>query len=148
MVKGPNPYVLVAAGILALLPLSCKSPVQELTIAVKHRAHLGYYEEFQVKMGQRFQLSDTEYYAQAVDFVPDFAIRLSDKKVFSRSDSLNNPAVKLIVYRGNHKLEEVWAFQKVEAPHFSPQSMLGFKLLDFKIKDEFKGVEDRPEKDD
>jgi len=99
-------------------------------------------------MGQRFQLSDTDYYVQAVDFVPDFAISLSDKKIFSRSDSLNNPAVKLIVYRGNEKLEEVWAFQKVEAPHFSPQSMLGFKLLDFKIKDEFKGAEDRPEKDD
>jgi hypothetical protein len=148
MVRVLNPYVLVTAGILALLPVSCKSPVQELTIAVRHRAHLGYYEEFQVRMGQKFQLSDTDYYARAVDFVPDFAISLSDKKVFSRSDSLNNPAVKLIVYRGHEKLEEVWAFQKVEAPHFSPQSMLGFKLLDFKINDEFKGAEDRPEKDD
>ena len=148
MVRYLNSYVLVAAGILALLPVSCKSPVQELTIAVRHRVHLGYYEEFQVRMGQRFQLSDTEYYAQAVDFVPDFAISLSDKKVFSRSDSLNNPAVKLIVYRGEEKLEEVWAFQKVEAPHFSPQSMLGFKLIDFKFKDEFKEVEDKLEKDD
>jgi|GEM_PF-2066058 len=148
MVRCLNPYVLVAVGILAVCPVSCKSPVQELTIGVRHRAFSGYYEEFRVKMGQKFQLSDTDYYARAVDFVPDFAISLSDKKVFSRSDSLNNPAVKLIVYRGNEKLEEVWAFQKVEAPHFSPQSMLGFKLLDFKIKDEFKGVEDRPEKDD
>jgi hypothetical protein len=148
MVRCLNPYVLVTVGILAFLPVSCKSPVQELTIAVRHRAHLGYYEEFQVKMGQKFQLSDTDYYARAVDFVPDFAISLSDKKVFSRSDSLNNPAVKLIVYRGKEKLEEVWAFQKVEAPHFSPQSMLGFRLLDFKIEDQFKEVEDRPGKDD
>jgi hypothetical protein len=99
-------------------------------------------------MGQRFQLSDTDYNAKAVDFVPDFAISLSDKKVFSRSDSLNNPAVKLIVYRGDEKLEEVWAFQKAEAPHFSPQSMLSFKLLDFEIDDEFEKVEDKPVKDD
>lgn len=148
MVRCLNPYVLVAVGILAVFPVSCKSPVQELTIAVRHRAHPGYYEEFQVKMGQKFQLSDTDYHARAVDFVPDFAIRLSDKKVFSRSDSLNNPAVKLIVYRGKEKLEEVWAFQKVEAPHFSPQSMLGFKLLDFKIENRFKEVEDKSEKDD
>jgi hypothetical protein len=148
MVKVLNPYALVTAGILVLFPASCKSPVQELTIAVRHRVFPGYYEEFQVKMGQKFQLSDTDYFARAVDFVPDFAISLSDKKGFSRSDSLNNPAVKLIVYRGKEKLEEVWAFQKVEAPHFSPQSMLGFKLLDFKIEDKFKKVEDKPEKDD
>ena len=148
MVKGLTSYVVVTAGLLALLPVSCKSPVKGLTIAVKHRAHPGYYEEFQVKMGQRFQLSDTDYYAKAVDFVPDFAISLSDKKVFSRSDSLNNPAVKLIVYRGDEKLEEVWAFQKAEAPHFSPHSMLGFKLLDFEIDDEFEKVEDKPVKDD
>jgi hypothetical protein len=148
MVKGLNPYALVTAGMLALLPVSCKSPVQELTIAVRHRVFPGYYEEFQVEMGQKFQLSDTDYFARAVDFVPDFAINLSDRKVFSRSDSLNNPAVKLIVYRGKEKLEEVWAFQKIEAPHFSPQSMLGFKLLDFKIEDKLKKVEDKPEKDD
>jgi hypothetical protein len=148
MVRSLNPSVLVTAGVLALLPVSCKSPVQELTIAVRHRAYPGYYEELHVKMGQRFQLSDTDYYAKAVDFVPDFAISLSDKKVFSRSDSLNNPAVKLIVYRGNEKLEEVWAFQKAEAPHFSPQSMLGFKLLDFEIDDQFEKVEDKPVKDD
>lgn len=148
MFRGLNPYALVTAGMLALLPVSCKSPVQELTIAVRHRTFPGYYEEFQVKMGQKFQLSDTDYYAEAVDFVPDFAIRLSDKKVFSRSDSLNNPAVKLTVYRGKEKLEEVWAFQRTEAPHFSPQSMLGFKLLDFKIADRYKKVEDEPLKDD
>jgi hypothetical protein len=148
MVRGLHQYILIAAGMLCLAPVSCKSPIQELTIAVRHRAFTGYYEEFQVRMGQKFQLSDTDYYARAVDFVPDFAISLSDKKVFSRSDSLNNPAVKLIVYRGKERLEEVWAFQKVEAPHFSPQSMLGFKLLDFKIEDEFKEVEERPGKDD
>jgi hypothetical protein len=148
MVRASNIYTMVVAGMLALLPVSCKSPVQELTIAVRHRVFPGYYEEFQVKMGQRFQLSDTDYYAEAVDFVPDFAISLSDKKVFSRSDSLNNPAVKLIVYRGKEKLEEVWAFQKADAPHFSPQSMLSFRLLDFKIEDKFKKDEDKTVKDD
>jgi hypothetical protein len=148
MIKNVRSFYLISLTIFALGLFSCKPPVQELTIAVRHQVFPRYYEEFQVKMGQKFQLSDTDYFARAVDFVPDFAISLSDKKVFSRSDSLNNPAVKLIVYRGKEKLEEVWAFQKVEAPHFSPQSMLAFKLLDFKIEDRFKEVEDKPEKDD
>ncbi len=99
-------------------------------------------------MGEKFQLSDAEYYATAVDFVPDFAISSSTGKVISRSDSLKNPAVKLVVYKGKDKLEEVWAFQKVQAPHFSRQSMLGFKLLDFKIEDKFRKVEDKPDKTD
>ena len=148
MVRFLNPYALVTVATLALLPVSCKSPVQEVTIAVRHQVFPGYYEEFKVKMGQKFQLSDTDYFARAVDFEPDFAISLSDKKVFSRSDSLNNPAVKLIVYRGKEKLEEVWAFQKVQAPHFSPQSMLAFKLLDFKIEERLEEVEDKHQKDD
>ncbi len=99
-------------------------------------------------MGEKFQLSDAGYYAKVVDFVPDFAINSSTGKVISRSDSLKNPAVKLVVYRGKERLEEVWAFQKTQAPHFSRQSMLGFKLLDFKIKDGFRNVEEEPDKTD
>ena len=148
MTKNLRSFYPAALTILVFAVFACKSPVQELTIAVTHRVFPGYYEEFRVKMGEKFQLSDAEYYAIAVDFVPDFAISSSTGKVISRSDSLKNPAVKLIVYRGKDELEEVWAFQKVQAPHFSRQSMLGFKLLDFKIEDKFRKVEDKPDKTD
>ncbi|MFQ6002989.1 MAG: hypothetical protein ACE5KJ_04510 [Candidatus Zixiibacteriota bacterium] len=142
MNKISKSFYWITLAILSLFFASCKSPIQELTISVSHRVFPGYYEEFQVKMGEKFQLSDTDFYAKVVDFVPDFAISTSTGKVVSRSDSLKNPAVKLIIFKGKRKLEEVWAFQKVQSPHFSRQSMLGFKLLDFKIKDKFKKVED------
>lgn len=142
VIKTPKPFYSITLALLALFLASCKSPVQELTISVNHRVFVGYHEEFKVKMGEKFQLSDTDYYAKVVDFVPDFAISTSTGKVISRSDSLKNPAVKLMIFKGKKKVEEVWAFQKVQAPHFSRQSMLGFKLLDFKIKDKFKKVED------
>ena len=131
--------ILVIAG----FPLfSCKSPIQELTLSVRHRAFAGYQEVFTVKMGEKFQLSDTDYYIMAVDFIPDFAINTSSSEVFSRSDSLKNPAVKLVIFKGKEKLEEAWAFQKIQAPHFSRQSMLSFRLVDFKIEDRFIKVED------
>jgi hypothetical protein len=134
---------LLTTLIIAGLPLfSCKCPIQELTLSVRHRVFAGYQEVFTVKMGQKFQLSDTDYYVKAVDFVPDFAIDTSTSKVFSRSDSLKNPAVKLVIFKGKEKLDEVWAFQKVEVPHFSRQSMLGFKLVDFKVDPKFKKIED------
>jgi hypothetical protein len=148
MIKKVRYFCLVALTIPVFAVIACQSPVQELTIAVTHRVFPDYYEEFRVKMGEKFQLSDAEYYAVAVDFVPDFAISQSTGKVISRSDSLKNPAVKIIVFKGKDELEAVWAFQKVQAPHFSRQSMLGFKLLDFKIEDKFGKVEDKPDKTD
>jgi hypothetical protein len=148
MIRLPNSYALVALGVLALLSVSCRPQVEEVTISVSHRVFTGYHEEFRVKMGEKFQLSDTDYYAKVVEFVPDFTINLSTKKVVSRSDSLNNPAVKVIVYKGKEKIEEVWAFQKTEVPHFSPHSLLGFKLLDFKIADMSGKAEDEPGKTD
>jgi hypothetical protein len=148
MIKNLRSFCLMALTLLTLAVIACESPVQELTIAVTHRVFPDYYEEFRVKMGEKFQLSDAEYFVTAVDFVPDFAINTSTGKVTSRSDSLKNPAVKLVIYKGKEKEEEVWAFQKVQAPHFSRQSMLGFKLLDFKIAEEFGKVEDKPDKTD
>ncbi|MGB2768763.1 MAG: hypothetical protein WBC88_03440 [Candidatus Zixiibacteriota bacterium] len=148
MIKNLRSFYPVALTILVFAVIACKSPVQELTISVTHRVFSDYYEELQIRMGEKYQLSDTDYFIKAVDFVPDFAINSSTGEVASRSDSLKNPAVKLIIYKGKEKVEEVWAFQKVQAPHFSRQSMLGFKLLDFKIEDKFRKVEDKPDKTD
>ena len=137
-----NLSVLLILAILCLSLVSCKSPIQELTLSVRHRVYADYQEVFTVKMGEKFQLSDTDYYIMAVDFVPDFAINTASSEVFSRSDSLKNPAVKLVIFKGKEKLDEVWAFQKVEVPHFSRQSMLSFRLVDFKIEDRFIKAED------
>ena len=135
-------FLLITLVIAGFPLLSCKCPIQELTLSVRHRVFAGYQEVFTVKMGEKFQLSDTDYYIMAVDFVPDFAINTSSSEVFSRSDSLKNPAIKLVIFKGKEKLEEVWAFQKIQAPHFSRQSMLSFRLVDFKVEDGFKKAED------
>lgn len=140
-IRIPKLFFLIILILVASFFIFCKSPIQELTISVTHRVFTDYHEEIKIKMGEKYQLSDADYYVRAVAFVPDFAIDTSTGKFFSRSDSLKNPAVKLEVFKKGKKLEEAWAFQKVQAPHFSKHSFLGFKLIDFKIEDKFKKVE-------
>jgi len=85
-----------------------------------------------VKLGERFELSDADYSAEAVEFVPDFAINLDTKEVISRSQAPNNPAVHVLVYQNEEQVDEVWAFTGKGAPHFYRDSMLAFVLVDYR----------------
>jgi hypothetical protein len=116
----------------------CAGQFQEYKIASSHMIYPEYYEEFKVKLGQRFQISDTDYSAEVIDFIPDFTMVTATGKIYSLSDNYNNPAIKIVLYKNSEKVDELWAFQKIQAPHFSKNSMLGFKLIDFKIKGKLK----------
>jgi len=121
--------------ILSLSLCGCKENLQQITLRVTHRIFLGYQEEFSVKPGEKFQLSDSEYSAVVAEFVPDFAIDTTAHRVISRSQEVKNPAVKVIVYKEGKKVEEVWAFRKgAGPPHFSPRSFLAFEILELKLK--------------
>ncbi|OGC90960.1 MAG: hypothetical protein A2W25_07710 [candidate division Zixibacteria bacterium RBG_16_53_22] len=124
--------------VLALFAASCETDVKELTIRVRSRMHLNFREDHKVKMYEKFALSDTDLEAVVVEFIPDFAIDTLTHKVITKSDTLNNPAAKILIIQGGEKKEEVWAFRPGMLPHFSPKSFIGFELLDIETAGKYK----------
>ncbi len=140
-------FPLLLALLTALLTLSCETEVKELTIRVTSRMYSNFEEEHKVKMYEKFQISDTDLEAVAVEFYPDFDLDTLTFKAYSKSDTLNNPAVKILIIKGNEKKEEAWAFLPGLVPHFSPRSFIGFELMDYKTgKKYIKPLKPSPEK--
>ncbi len=106
--------------------------LEEMTLSVSHRIYKNYQEVRTVKMGERFYLSDGEYSAEATEFYPDFEINANTKEVISRSSEPNNPAVRVVVYKNDEKVDEVWAFGGGGSPHYYRDSLLAFQLVEFK----------------
>jgi hypothetical protein len=123
---------------LAIFTSSCETDVKELTIRVRNRMNANFQEDHKVKMYEKFVLSDTDLEAVVVEFYPDFAIDTLSHKAITKSDTLNNPAAKILIIQGSNKKEEAWAFRPGLMPHFSPRSFIGFELLDFKTGGKYK----------
>jgi hypothetical protein len=123
--------------------LSCEKDVKEMTIRITSRMYPNYHEEHKVKMYQKFPIADTELEGVVVEFYPDFSIDTLTFKAISISDTLRNPAVKILIIKGRDKKEEAWAFSPGLIPHFSPKSFMGFELMDIKTTSKYK----RPLKD-
>jgi hypothetical protein len=116
----------------ALAILSCQTEVKEVTIRARSRMYTDFSEEHTVKMYEKFTISDTDMECVVVEFYPDFAIDTLTHKAFSLSDTLKNPAAKILIIEDNKKKEEAWAFRPGLMPHFSPRSFIGFELVDYK----------------
>lgn len=129
---------LILLATLISITISCSAGVKTVTLRVRSRLYPSYKEEHKVKLYQKFFLADTDLQAVAVEFIPDFAIDTSGHNVISRSDTLNNPAVKVLVISDKEKKEEVWAFREGMMPHFSPKSFIGFELLDYNVGHNYK----------
>ena len=127
-----NSARLVLLLFVTLSVFSCNTEINQLTIRVRSRLYPAFKEDHAVKMYQKFPISDTDMEAVVIDFYPDFAIDTLSHKAFSKSDTLRNPAAKLLIIENNEKKEEVWAFPPGMMPHFSPKSFIGFELVDFK----------------
>jgi hypothetical protein len=149
--------------LVALVPVFFLAPlyaspleVEEVTLVATHRVYKNFKEEHTVKLGEKFFLADTEYTVEVVEFLPDFAINLEAKEIFSRSDEPNNPAVRIVIYENDEIIDEIWAFKGKGAPHFSRASLIAFELLEFKAgasapstaTSETEILEDTPVKDD
>jgi hypothetical protein len=84
-------------------------------------------DEVVVKMNEEFRVGDSDYSAKAVEFQPDFAMDMKTKKISSRSNAPNNPAVRIFVKKNGAPDDTSWAFLNMP-PHFARHSMLAFKL--------------------
>ena len=123
---------------ISLAISSCEKDVKELTIRVKSRLYPDFKEEHKVKMYTKFPISDTNLDGVVVEFYADFAIDTLTHKAFSKSNNLNNPAVKVLIIQGRDKKEEIWAFPPGVMPHYSPMSFIGLELADFKVGGKYK----------
>jgi len=103
-------------------------------------------EKHKVKMYEKFAISDTDLEGVVVEFYPDFDLDTLTFKAYSKSDTLKNPAAKILIIKGNKKQEEAWAFKPGMVPHFSPRSFIGFELLDYKTGSKYiEPVTENPE---
>jgi hypothetical protein len=104
-------------------------PLEWVELRVRHRLYPKYEEIHRVKPYEFFELSDTDYRARVIKFIPDFAIDDSGN-VFSKSNELNNPAVLVEVWRGRKKVDEQWVFRKGSIPHFKRTSFIVFEIIE------------------
>ncbi len=124
--------------LFGMATISMGADVKELTLRVRSRMYLDFKEDHKVKMNEKFQISDTDMQGVVVEFYPDFSIDTLTHKAISRSDTLYNPAAKVLIIKGKEKQEEVWAFPPGMMPHYSAKSFIGFELLDFKTSNKYK----------
>lgn len=117
-----------APAIPAAPPAKEPLKVKGLTLRIRHRVFANFREDRSVRPRQVFQVGDTDYTAQVVRFVPDFAMNTKSRKVVTRSNDPNNPAFEIIVKEKGVPQDTTWAFLNMP-PHFTRNSMLAFQIL-------------------
>ena len=120
--------ILVVGVSGAAPPAGVPARVKSVTLRVRHRVFPGFKEDHQIALKKDFAIGDTDYTARIVDYVPDFAMGMDSRKVFSRSNEPNNPAFRIIVRMKGQPQDTTWALLKMP-PHFARKSLLAFKVM-------------------
>lgn len=107
------------------------SEVSSLTVVIGHRVHGDFQQTITTEMNKREQIGDTDFFFEAVEFYPHFAITDSTKKTISLSDEPKNAAFKIRVYERDEMVDETWAFYHIQVPHYSRTSLLKFDAVAF-----------------
>jgi hypothetical protein len=123
------------------------SDISSLTVVVGHRVHGEFHQTITTEMNKREQIGDTDFYFEAVEFYPHFAITDSTKKTISLSDEPTNVAFKIRVYESDELVDETWSFYHIQIPHYSRTSLLKFDAVAFEYRGELfeKKKEDQKE---
>ncbi len=102
---------------------AAKLKFRSVTLHVFHRAFENFHDQVEAKIGQEFRIGDSNYTGIVTDFVPDFMMDLKSRKVTTRSNEPNNPAVRVVVRRGGKAQDTTWAFLNMP-PHFAKKSLV------------------------
>jgi hypothetical protein len=105
-----------------------------VTLLVKHRVFHDFRDLQRVKLKQDFLLGDTDYSARVVEYVPDFTMDLTSRKIVSKSDRPDNPAFRIVVFKKKAPQDTTWALLNMP-PHFARKSLFAFQV----VKIEFMG---------
>lgn len=103
------------------------NPALRFVIECGSRLYPDWKEQREVHLGEHFVLGDTRNEAVVDALYPDF--RIVEGKATSISDSLGNPAIRVLVQRDGAVVDSTWAFLNFP-PHFSPKSFFTFQLQD------------------
>ena len=90
---------------------SADAIVVELSRKVPDKTDNEVIGKFSVKIGEEFEIPDSQLKIKATSLMPDFVIDNSGK-VSTRSRSLNNPAAHIELYEGDELKQESWIFLK------------------------------------
>ncbi len=102
--------------------------VETVTFSIRHRVFHDFHDMQTVRLNQDFILGDTDYSARVVQYVPDFYMDLTTRKVASKSEQPDNPAFKVIVRKGKAPQDTTWAFLNMP-PHFGRRSYFAFHVI-------------------
>ncbi len=105
-----------------------KLKVKSVTLGMGHRVFTDFYDEATVRLNEEFRVGDTEYTAKLTEFVPDFTMDMTTRRISSRSNAPNNPAFHVFVRKKGAPDDTTWAFLNMP-PHYGRKSMLAFRIL-------------------
>lgn len=105
--------------------VAAKLKFKTVTLHVFHRAFANFHDQVEAKLNSEFRIGDSNYTGIVTDFVPDFTMDLKTKKVTTRSNVPNNPAVRIVVRQGGKAQDTTWAFLNMP-PHFAKKSLIAF----------------------
>jgi cytochrome c biogenesis protein len=99
----------------------------------------GQSQDYRVQVGQNFRIGDTEDKVSVNRFLPDFSID-SNGRAFSRSRTLNNPAIQLTVAQDGKEMYRTWVFSKFRDFHKKEDQEYNFELVRF-LPSEYTGIQ-------
>lgn len=109
------------------------TPVKSVTLRAFHRVFHDFVDDNATAPYRAFPVGDTDYTAEVVEYVPDFALNLKTRAVISRSQEPNNPAVRVLVLQKGVPQDTVWAMLSMP-PHFARNSLLAFQIRRLELK--------------
>ena len=112
-----------------------ETPDEHFVIETRHRLFPQFVQIDTVIMNQPFYIGEEEYEARVIEFNPHLGITTKGEYL-RMSDTLYNPAVRVQATLGDIE-QESWGFYVIAAPHFKRDDLLAFKLVEFKVGDEY-----------
>ncbi len=83
--------------------------------------------DFPVRVGSMFHVGETDYDVRILRYEPDFFIDMETRKVASRSDQPNNPALQVQIDQGDATRKQ-WIFAKFPGQTFDKQGKSSLRL--------------------
>lgn len=120
--------------LLLFISMGCKSDSRDVKLIIRHIENKDFAEEHVVKFRGEFFISDTDYSAKVIKFIPDFVMNEKTKRVSSRSKKPNNPAVMVRVYHKGRFLYDSWVLQKADTIHYVRKPGFYFEFVGLEAK--------------
>ncbi len=109
---------------------------ESFVVETHHRAYTNFKQIDTVGFADPFYIGEEEWEARIILFNPHLGITMKGEAL-QMSDSLRNPAIRVRVEHADTLVQESWGFFFTDAPHFRRENMLGFRLLEYNVGDEY-----------